>query len=114
MLKHGAQILLVLAAVMASFSIGLAILLWIVAVIASIITLLAALWCVWDVDTQCLWDKPLDTFVISNQASAVAPVVRTGSSEAAQNLDTLADLHQRGLITDAEYEERRQRELERL
>ena len=96
---------------MAGFSIGLAILLWVIALIASVITPLAALWCVWDIDTQCLWDKPLDTFVISDQGSTVVPVART---EATENLRTLADLHQRGLLTDAEYEERRQRELERL
>ena len=38
----------------------------------------------------------------------------TEAGEAAENLQTLEDLHNRGLLTDEEYEERRAREVERL
>ena len=69
------------------------------------------LWCVWDKNRQSLWDKAVRTLVIHDSEVVAA---RTESSEAAENLDTLADLHQRGILTDAEYEECRQRELERL
>ena len=80
-----------------------------------------ALWCVWDANRQCLWDKALRTLVVHDPEGVGAPVgggtsvpVRTESSEAAENLRTLAEMRDRGLLTDAEYEERRQRELERL
>ncbi len=77
-----------------------------------------ALWCVWDANRQCLWDKALTTLVVYDPAGVgapgVAPAVRTESSEAAENLRTLAEMRDRGLLSEAEYEERRQRELERL
>lgn len=77
-----------------------------------------ALWCVWDANRQCLWDKALTTLVVHDPegvgAGGVAPAVRTESSEAAENLRTLAEMRDRGLLSDAEYEERRQREMERL
>ena len=80
-----------------------------------------AIWCVWDANRQCLWDKALRTLVVHDPEGVGAPVgggtsapVRTESSEAAENLRTLAEMRDRGLLTDAEYEERRQRELERL
>ena len=72
-------------------------------------------WCVWDKNRQALWDKAVRTLVIHDPdgVDAGAPV-RTQSSEAAENLRTLAEMRDRGLLTEAEYEERRQRELERL
>lgn len=77
-----------------------------------------ALWCVWDANRQCLWDKALTTLVVHDPegvgAGGGAPAVRTESSEAAENLRTLAEMRDRGLLSEAEYEERRQRELERL
>ena len=80
-----------------------------------------ALWCVWDANRQCLWDKAVRTLVVHDPEGVGAPVgggtsmpVRTESSEAAENLRTLAEMRDRGLLTEAEYEERRQRELERL
>ncbi len=79
-----------------------------------------ALWCVWDANRQCLWDKALRTLVVFDPAGALAgasgaaPAVRTEATDAAENLRTLAEMRDRGLLTDAEYEERRQRELERL
>ena len=54
---------------------------------------LAALWCVWDADRQCLWDKALGTRVIHPASIQRAPAS--------------------GLSAD-QFEERRQRELERL
>ncbi len=83
----------------------------------------AALWCAWDANRQCLWDKAAGTRVVHDPEGVVAPggPVIVDSAPAAvtpatpaEYLDTLADLHRQGLLTDAEYEERRQRELERL
>lgn len=88
--------------------------------IAAVLFAACALWCVWDANRQCLWDKLLTTLVIHDPEGVAAPVdgdapaVRTQSSDAAENLRTLAEMRDRGLLTDAEYEERRQRELERL
>ena len=86
---------------------------------------IAALWCTWDKDRQCLWDKIIETYVVyapsgfadafvmaPEDANGGGPTPGTG--EAAENLRTLAELHERGLLTDEEYEERRAREMERL
>ena len=84
----------------------------------AIALIVVPLWCVWDQNRQSLWDKAVRTLVVHDPAGlgagGVAPAVRTESSEAAGNLRTLAEMRDRGLLTDAEYEERRQRELERL
>lgn len=73
------------------------------------------LWCVWDQNRQALWDKAVRTLVIHDPEVVVAGApVRTESSEAAENLRALAEMRDRGLLSEAEYEERRQRELERL
>ena len=51
----------------------------------------------------------------SARGDAPAGVRVTSQTErTAENLQTLQDLHARGLLTDEEYEERRARELERL
>ena len=82
----------------------------------AITLIVVPLWCVWDKNRQALWDKALRTLVVHDPegAGGAAPAVRTESSEAAENLHTLAEMRDRGLLTEAEYEERRQRELERL
>ena len=73
------------------------------------------LWCVWDKNRQSLWDKAVRTLVIHDSEVVVAGApVRTESSEVAENLRTLAEMRDRGLLSDAEYEERRRREMERL
>ena len=104
-----------------------------------LVFIVAALWCVWDSKRQCLWDKIVRTRVVHAQAGvAAAPgvaeahaqagvaaahaqagVAAAGGSgasehEAAENLRTLAELRDRGLLTPEEYEERRAREVERL
>ena len=81
----------------------------------AIALIVVPLWCVWDKNRQSLWDKAVRTLVIHDSEVVVAGApVRTESSEAAENLRTLAEMRDRGILTDAEYEERRQRELERL
>ena len=81
----------------------------------AIALIVVPLWCVWDKNRQALWDKAVRTLVIHDSEVVVAGApVRTESSEAAENLRTLAEMRDRGLLTDAEYEERRQHELERL
>ena len=88
--------------------------------IAAVLFAACALWCVWDANRQCLWDKLVRTFVVHDPegvgavVGGVAPAVRTEATDAAENLRTLAEMRDRGLLTEAEYEERRQRELERL
>lgn len=89
----------------------------------SIIYIVAAMWCLWDKDKQCLWDKIATTYValvggepgmIGTSTAPGAPPVPTQTTEAAENLRTLTEMRERGLLTEAEYEERRQREMERL
>ena len=74
----------------------------------------AALWCAWDANRQCLWDKAIGTYVVGEGDEAPGVRVTTSAERAAENLETLQDLHARGLLTDEEYEERRARELESL
>ena len=92
------------------------------ALLAAALAILAPLWCVWDKDRQCLWDKVVSTYVVRTDARYVTPAagapVRAGAAapteRIAENLRTLAELHERGLLTDEEYEERRAREAGRL
>ncbi len=74
----------------------------------------AALWCVWDANRQCLWDKALGTYVVRQVDGPVGARATTAADRAAENLETLQDLHNRGLLTDEEFEERRAREVDRL
>ena len=74
----------------------------------------AALWCVWDTYRQCLWDKVVGTWVVSPGGQGGTPAAASPSQQATDNLQTLSELHERGLLTDEEYEERRAREMDRL
>ena len=74
----------------------------------------AALWCTWDANRQCLWDKALGTHVVHEGDAPAGARAISPTERAAENLQTLEDLHARGLLTDEEYEERRAREMERL
>ena len=74
----------------------------------------AALWCTWDANRQCLWDKALKTYVVREGDAPAGMRVTSQTERTAENLQTLQDLHARGLLTDEEYEERRARELEQL
>ena len=87
--------------------------------------IVGALWCTWDANRQCLWDKVAGSRVVYapdgiGQISSLPVTVGSPSrgaapaQRAAENLQTLQDLHNRGLLTDDEYEERRAREMERL
>ncbi len=86
--------------------------------IAGLVFVVAALWCVWDANRQCLWDKVVRTRVVHGPGGGGAAVAAgdsgAGEREAAENLRTLAELRDRGLLTTEEYEERRAREIERL
>ena len=85
-----------------------------VSLVSLAVLAVAGLWCVWDANRQCLWDKAVGTYVVRGQDAAGASVETPPRQEAAENLQTLEDLHNRGLLTDEEYEERRAREVERL
>ena len=93
---------------------------------------LAALWCVWDRDRQCLWDKVAGTYVAHSalgyrpqtadeirlaggdmpaRGGAPDSVRRGGAAEGLRDLKSLFD---DGIITDEEYEARRRRLVDRL
>ena len=82
-----------------------------------------ALWCTWDANRQCLWDKVIGSRVVHaphgiEQISSLPVAVGSAPSKtetaAAENLRTLQELRERNLLTDEEYEEHRAREVERL
>ncbi len=79
--------------------------------IAPVAFAVAALWCAWDANRQCLWDKAIGTYVVKPLET---PGGTSPTGRAAENLQTLQELRARGLLTDEEYEERRARELENL
>ena len=96
-----------------------------IAITLYIAWIVGALWCIGDTSRQCLWDKIVGSRVVYapygiGQISSLPVTVGSPSHEAAPaqraagNLETLQDLHERGLLTDEEYEKRRARELERL
>lgn len=109
------------------------VLFWVISNITfGIVWLISALWCTWDPNRQCLWDKFTNTRVVhvpGGRVSSGGPIiealdgqgaadvlggVRPQGNPAAENLRTLGELHERGLLTDEEYEERRAREVGRL
>lgn len=82
--------------------------------ITLVVFAVAALWCAWDANRQCLWDKAIGTYVVQGTDTPTGARATPSAARAAENLETLQDLHARGLLTDEEYEERRARELESL
>ena len=80
-------------------------------IISLVVFAVAALWCVWDANRQCLWDKAIGTYVVREMDTPGRMVATSPAERTAENLETLDDLHSRGLLTDEEYEERRAREL---
>ena len=72
------------------------------------------LWCLFDVNNQCLWDKIARTYVVATEGYERQVAFSSSPPTIADNLERLQDLHQRGLLTDEEYQERRAREVERL
>ena len=102
---------------------------------------LGALWCLWDRERQCLWDKVTATYVATSPLGyrpltanelreqgmeppgltrgppsaaaaappAAAPAPPDEGSGTAERLRELKELHDDGVLTDAEYEERRVR-----
>jgi uncharacterized RDD family membrane protein YckC len=96
--------------------------------------IIAALWCVWDRDRQCLWDKLVSTYVayspLGVRPKTRAEIALTGSSlpiatprgaGAAQSAPNVADalrelkqLLDDGILTPDEYQARRGRLVERL
>ena len=104
----------------------------------------AALWCLWDRERQCLWDKVTATYVARSPLGyrpatanelrfqgmeprgvtrapastatprpaappAAAPATPAEASDTAERLRELKALHDDGVLTDEEYEERRAR-----
>ena len=104
---------------------------------------LSALWCTWDRERQCLWDKVASTYVAYSpngfqpltaqemrfhgqgppalaspsgvgRADAPEPAPTSGGGGTADRLRELRDLHDEGLISDEQFEERRSRIAEEL
>jgi uncharacterized RDD family membrane protein YckC len=93
---------------------------------AYIAWVVSALWCAWDSDRQTLWDKVTGTHV-SHSPRGFKPLTASESAWAdasfsvraapagartptvADRLRDLKDLHDRGILSAAEYEERRQK-----
>lgn len=85
--------------------------------LAGIAKTIASMWCLWDDDKQCLWDKVMSSYVAYSPYEppaqpGVPPTV--GQSGPADRLRELQQLRSDGIITAEEYEERRQRIVEHL
>ena len=59
-------------------------------------------------------ETPVIEAIAGQGAADILRGARPQQDTPAENLRTLAELHERGLLTDEEYEERRAREMERL
>lgn len=79
--------------------------------------MVASLWCLWDDDKQCGWDKIMSSYVayspfeppsVGGQRATVA------ASNPSARLHELQQLRAEGIITAEEYEERRQRLAEHI
>lgn len=68
----------------------------------------SSLWCLWDPDKQCLWDKIVGSYVAYAPQRAPGDEPMTSASTA-ERLRELQGLHTDGVITADEYEERRRR-----
>jgi uncharacterized RDD family membrane protein YckC len=98
-------------------------------------SLVAGLWCTWDKDRQCLWDKMSGTFVAwspsgykpltagERVAAGMPPLLTSGAASYAQTgatasvsdqLRELGRLRDEGVITAEEYEERHKKLVDRL
>jgi uncharacterized RDD family membrane protein YckC len=85
--------------------------------LAGLARLVASLWCLWDADKQCGWDKIMNSYVAFAPYGEPVPgegVASIGRSGPAERLRELQQLREDGIITAEEYEERRQRLVEHL
>lgn len=94
-------------------------LLWFIGLVTAglgyLLLVVGGLWCLWDQDKQCLWDKITSTYI----GSAPTPPIRTEATHApvtntAEKLRELRGLFDDGLITESEYDSRRKRLVSRL
>lgn len=79
--------------------------------------MIASLWCLWDDDKQCVWDKIMSSYVAYSPygpPSLTEQLVPVGASSPAARLRELQQLRADGIITAEEYEERRARLVEHL
>lgn len=73
---------------------------------------IGALWCLWDPNKQCLWDKVAHSYIGHRVRGSDTIVTRT--TTASEDLRNLKGLLDDGILTEEEYQERRVRLLERL
>lgn len=94
---------------------------------ARIVSTVASIWCIWDPDKQCGWDKIMHSYVafaprhqtISNdiqstQEPASTTETATNLEDPAIKLRELQQLRTDGIISAKEYEKRRQQYVNRL
>ncbi|MYK26611.1 MAG: RDD family protein [Dehalococcoidia bacterium] len=76
-------------------------------VLCFLIFALGGLWCLIDVNHQCLWDKIAGTYVVAiEQYERMLAFESTAPPDATTRVATLGVLRDQGLISDKEYEER--------
>ena len=86
------------------------------AVTYGVALVVAAFWCLWDDDRQCVWDKIMTSYV-AHATDGAPDEQRPAAIDAltpAYRLRQLQGLRTEGLITAGEYEERRRRLVEHL
>jgi hypothetical protein len=83
---------------------------------AGLVRLIASLWCLWDPDKQCGWDKVMSSYVAYSPTGDPArrPQPQAADVGTADRLRELQRLREEGLITAEEYEQRRQRLVDQL
>ena len=94
---------------------------------AGIVSSVASIWCIWDPDKQCGWDKlmhsyvafapnnqPISTDIRSSQEPASTTETTTKLEDPAVKLRELQQLRTDGIISAEEYEKRRQQYVNRL
>ncbi len=66
---------------------------------------LGGLWCLVDVNTQCLWDKLARTYVVSIEGYARQQAWGAPPRPDTSRMEKLANLREEGVITEEEYAE---------
>ena len=78
-----------------------------------LLQVIGGMWCLWDKDKQCLWDKVVSTYVAYAPTNP-APLAQVQTTDIAGELTKLKQLLDGNILTPEEYEERRIRLVARL
>jgi len=95
----------------------ISLILWIISLITGgaggLFQVIGGMWCLWDKDKQCLWDKVVSTYVAYAPTNP-APLAQVQTTDIAGELTKLKQLLDGNILTPEEYEERRIRLVARL